>query len=204
MSRCKVIVWLSLVDERSVFYKSATFLTINNDCCVNSLDWWPTLNVTGVLAFINITHSVNNKDTVKNVGFCIPLVNALHYRTSLPCLQKQKSTSRSVIKPIFFIIKIFILRYCHHTLIKKIQIPLGSTDIQNTPNISRGSKIKIKSSIAIHSYLHQSCDNTQTSSFQMKIIPSVQPATATNPAACWSLSSIAHKNPQSCDVKRST
>lgn len=86
VSRCKVILWLNLVHEHSVFYKSATFLTINNDCCVNSFDWWPTLHVTGVLAFINITHFVNNKDTVKNVGFYIPLVNTLRYRTSFPCL----------------------------------------------------------------------------------------------------------------------
>lgn len=78
--------WLTLVLEHRVFYKSAPLLTINNDCCVDSLDRWPALHVAGVLAFINIPHSVDNEDAVKDVGLCILLVNTPCHRTSSSCL----------------------------------------------------------------------------------------------------------------------
>lgn len=79
-------VRLTLVPEHRIFYKCAPPLTINNDCCVDGLDGGPALHVAGVLAFVDVPHSVHNQDAVKNVGLWILLVNTLHHRTSFPCL----------------------------------------------------------------------------------------------------------------------
>lgn len=82
---------------------------------------------------------------------CWPLHSSGQYAVSqnlfFLSVKAKEMNKKEFSQPIFMIIKIFVLLYCHHNLIKKSQMPLYSADTQKKLNISRGSTIKNISNI---------------------------------------------------------